>query len=154
MSAVMRRVAVLALAIIGSAPMAGHAAEITVLSSIALKAPLVELLPAFETASGTTVHATFDSAGAVKRRIESGDAFCVGLLFTSAVESLVKSGAMTDPTPLAHIGVGLAYRRTDPKPSIATMDAFKNTLLAAKSISVSDPALGGVSSSYYKSKID
>ncbi|WP_158808787.1 substrate-binding domain-containing protein [Beijerinckia sp. L45] len=135
-------------------PAAGHAAELELLSSVALKAPLTELLPAFEKASGTTVHATFDSAGAVKHRIESGDAFCVGILFTSAVDSLVKTGAMTDASRLAHIGIGLAYRKQDARPAAATLEDFKATLLAAKSIAVSDPALGGVSSAYYKTTID
>lgn len=135
-------------------PAAGQAAEVELLSSVALKAPLTELLPAFEKESGNTVHAAFESASAVKGKIEGGTTFCVGILFTSAVADLVKKGVMTDPTRLAHIGVGLAYRRTDAKPLAATMDAFKATLLAAKSIAVSDPALGGVSSNYFRGVID
>ena len=135
-------------------PAVSHAAELEVLSSVAMKAPLGTLLPAFEKASGATVRATFDSAGAVKRKIEAGDAFCVGILFTSAVDGLVKAGAMTDPTPLAHIGVGLAFRRVDAKPRVATMADLKATLLATKSLAVSDPALGGVSSTYFKGVVD
>lgn len=41
--------------------------------------------------------------------------------------------------------VALAVRADAPKPDISTLDAFRQTLLSAKSISYADPAKGGLS---------
>src|SRR6476661_8059680 len=46
---------------------------------------------------------------------------------------------------VASTPVALATRAGAPKPDISTADAFKQTLLSAKSISYADPAKGGLS---------
>jgi len=46
---------------------------------------------------------------------------------------------------VASTPVALAVRAGAPKPDISTADAFKQTLLSAKSISYADPAKGGLS---------
>jgi len=46
---------------------------------------------------------------------------------------------------VASTPVALAARAGAPKPDISTADAFKQTLLSAKSISYADPAKGGLS---------
>ena len=46
---------------------------------------------------------------------------------------------------VASTPVALAARVGAPKPDISTADAFKQTLLSAKSISYADPAKGGLS---------
>jgi molybdate transport system substrate-binding protein len=46
---------------------------------------------------------------------------------------------------VASTPVALAVRAGAPKPNISTADAFKQTLLSAKSISYADPAKGGLS---------
>jgi molybdate transport system substrate-binding protein len=45
--------------------------------------------------------------------------------------------------------VAVAARAGAPKPDISTVEAFKRTILAAKSIVYSDPAKGGVSGVYF-----
>ena len=46
---------------------------------------------------------------------------------------------------IARSGVGMAVRKGAEKPDIATIDAFKRTLLAAGTIAYPDPARGGAS---------
>ena len=48
-----------------------------------------------------------------------------------------------------HTSVAVAGRAGTPKPDISTVDAFKKTLLAAKSIVYADPAKGGASGVYF-----
>jgi molybdate transport system substrate-binding protein len=50
--------------------------------------------------------------------------------------------------------VALAVRAGAPKPDISTVDALKQTLLAAKSIVYADPAKGGASGVYFAHVVD
>ena len=45
-------------------------------------------------------------------------------------------------TPVARVGIGVAVNEKAPSPDISTVDAFKRTLLAAKSIVYIDPKVG------------
>jgi len=47
------------------------------------------------------------------------------------------------------IGVGVGIKSSMPRPKIGTSDEFRETLLAAKSITYADPARGGTSGTYF-----
>jgi molybdate transport system substrate-binding protein len=53
-------------------------------------------------------------------------------------EGRVQRGAK----PLARVGIGVAVNQSAPSPDISTVEAFKRTLLAAKSIVYIDPKVG------------
>jgi len=53
-------------------------------------------------------------------------------------ENRVQRGAK----PVARVGIGVAVNEKAPSPDISTVDAFKRTLLAAKSIVYIDPKVG------------
>jgi molybdate transport system substrate-binding protein len=59
------------------------------------------------------------------------------------VEALDKAGMLRAGTraPLARAGIGVMVRDGTPVPDVATPEAFKRTLLAARSIVHGDPAL-------------
>jgi molybdate transport system substrate-binding protein len=59
------------------------------------------------------------------------------------IDDLVKQGKLVADSKiiLARSGMGIAVRAGAPKPDISTPDALKRTLLAAKSIVYTDPAL-------------
>ena len=61
--------------------------------------------------------------------------------------TLVQQGkiAPCDRMILACVGIGVAVRAQAPKPDISSVEAFRRTLLAAKSIVYTDPATGGAS---------
>jgi molybdate transport system substrate-binding protein len=112
-----------------------QAAEIKVLASTAVKTTLEELAPQFEKATGSKVDITFAPAAALKVKIDEGAAFDVAILAASVTNSLAGSGKIDMPaTTIAHSGIGVAIRKGAPKPDISTTEAFKQTLLNAKSI--------------------
>jgi molybdate transport system substrate-binding protein len=112
-----------------------QAAEIKVLASTAVKTTLQELTPQFEKATGNKVDITFAPAAALKVKIEEGEIFDVAILAAPITDSLAASGKVdTARTTIAHSGIGVAIRRGAPKPDISTTEAFKRTLLDAKSV--------------------
>jgi molybdate transport system substrate-binding protein len=122
------------------------AAEIKVICSNALKTTLEELAPAFEKASGDKLTITFGATIPLKAGIEKGATFDVTMLGTEAIDDLIKDGklAAATRTVLANSGAGMAVRKGAPKPDIATVEAFKNALLNAKSVAYVEQGGTGV----------
>jgi molybdate transport system substrate-binding protein len=112
-----------------------QAAEIKVLASTAVKTTLQELAPQFEKATGNKVDITFAPAAALKVKIDEGATFDVAILTAPVTEDLAGEGKIDMArTTIAHSGIGVAIRKGAPKPDISTTEAFKRTLLNAKSI--------------------
>lgn len=127
------------------------AAEIKVLAGSAVIPAMEVLIPQFERASGHKVVSDFDGAiGAMTKRIEKGEAADVVIVSRQQIESLEKSAKVIQGTraDLAKLGVGVFVRKGALKPDISSVEAFKRTLLAAKSIGYNDPAAGAPVSIY------
>jgi len=115
---------------------AANAAEIKVIASVGVRAVLTDLAPAFERASGHKVSIVYGTAVPLKRQIDSGETFDVVVLVPTMLDDLVKqtrvlAGTSTD---VAKVGVGIAVRKSEPKPDISSADTFRKTMLAAKSV--------------------
>jgi molybdate transport system substrate-binding protein len=126
------------------------AAEIKVLASGSLKGALSRLLPDFQKSSGDAASVDYGPAGAIAGRIEKGEAADVVIVSRSQLEKLqdkskVVPGSLVN---IAGISLGVAIRRGAPKPDIGTVEAFKRTLLAARSIAYRDPVTGSTSGTY------
>ena len=113
-----------------------QAAELKVLSSTALKTVLEELGPQFEKATENKVSFVFDPAAVLKKQIDEGAAFDVAILSAPLTDALVAAGKIDGATRavVARGGLGVAMRAGAPKPDVSTAEAFKHTLLNAKSI--------------------
>src|SRR5882757_5947392 len=107
------------------------AAEVKVFTSVALTNALDELAPIFEQ----------------KTRNLDGERADVIILTRAMMDDLAKLNKLApgNIVNVASTPVALAARAGAPKPDISTADAFKQTLLSAKSISYADPAKGGLS---------
>ena len=122
-----------------------HAAEIKILSAVAMKSALDDLAAQFERSTGHTVRLAYATAGIVRDRIRDGETIDVAILPRSAFDPLVTQGKLVPGTAtvIARSLVAVAVPAGSPKPDIATVDALKRALLAAKSIVYPDPTKGG-----------
>jgi len=120
--------------------------EIKVLSSTGFKAVLDELAPQFERAAHQKVAVRYGLAVRLGQEIVAGEPFDVAILTPAATDSAIKAGkiASDSRTILARTGLGIVIRKGAPKPDIATVDAFKRSLLAAKSIAYAKEGASGM----------
>jgi molybdate transport system substrate-binding protein len=121
-----------------------HAAEIRVLASNAIKVAYLELVPAFERASGREVATTWAGTTDIKKRMAAGETFDLVIMAAPALDELIRQGKVVAGTrvDLAKSGIGVAVRAGAPKPDISSGDAVKRALLAAKSIGYSSGPSG------------
>jgi len=118
--------------------------EIKILSGGAMRSLMIDIVPLFELASGAKVEIEFRLTSVLKKEIEDGAAFDIALLPRPELDALMDAGkiAAGSATDITRSAVGLAVRAGAQKPDIATVEAFKRTLLAARSIAYSDGPSG------------
>ena len=128
-------------------PQFANAAEIKVLSSNAAKAMLEDAAPLFEKASGHKVILGFGTSQQVAKRIGDGESADLVVITPEAIDQLVKQGKLQAGSRIdvARSLVGIAVKKGAPHPDIKTPEAVKKTLLAAKSVTFSDPSTGATS---------
>ena len=126
------------------------AAEIRVLASGSLKGALSQLAPDFQKSSGNMATIEYGPAGAIMGRIQKDDAADVVIVSRSQIEKLQSSGKVLPESlvNIAGIALGVAVRKGAPKPDISSVEAFKRSLLSARSIGYRDPATGSTSGTY------
>jgi molybdate transport system substrate-binding protein len=141
----------LAAALAFAAGTAGQAAEIRVLQSGAFKAPMAEIKPLFERASGHTLKLDADTSGRIAVRIDKGEETDFIISTSAGVDDLIKQGKLLaeSKAPVARAGVGVVVRKGAPKPDISTREKFKQALLDAKAVAYTNPASGGQSGVYF-----
>jgi molybdate transport system substrate-binding protein len=133
------------------------AAEIKVLTSVALTSALNEIAPSFEQATGNKLNTIgYSLIADIRKRMLDGETADVIILSRPVMDELDEqqkfaSGSITN---IAGTPVALAVRVGAPKLDISTVDALKRTLLAAKSIVYADPAKGGASGVYFARVVD
>jgi molybdate transport system substrate-binding protein len=133
-----------------------QAAEIKVFSTVGVKSVLEELIPKFEKATGHKLAITWSTAALLAKRVQDGEQADALVLIKSNVEALSKAGKIAPGTDslFAKSIFAVGVKAGAPKPDISTIDAFKNSLLAAKAVSYTDPAAGGASGVYVAKQIE
>ena len=119
-------------------PRAAVGADLVILTNQGATPGVKELAAAFERASGHKVSVIQVEGDALGQKIASGSADLV-TANPPAIEDLVKKSRViaSTVTPFVLAGLGLSVRAGVPKPDISTVEAYKATLLAAKSIGYS-----------------
>ncbi|MET4485241.1 molybdate ABC transporter substrate-binding protein [Bradyrhizobium sp. LA7.1] len=133
-----------------------RAAEIKLLSASALHPAIDALIPDFEKSSGHKVTVAYGTAGAVADRVQKGEAADIVISSVPMIDRLQAQGKVVagDRVIIAKVGVGAFVRKGAAKPDISSVDAFKRSMLAAKSIACPDPAGGGASGIYVASLLE
>jgi molybdate transport system substrate-binding protein len=126
------------------------AAEIKVLTAGAFKQVVLALVPDFEKQTGNKVTVDNGTTGELTKRVNGGEAFDILVITPAVVEEMIASGKLAagSRVMLASVGVGVMVKEGAPKPDVSTVEAFKQALLAAKSVAYIDPASGGSSGIY------
>ena len=133
------------------AMMSESSGNIKVISGGAFKQVLNALAAEYEKETGNRVALTYQTVGQHLNLIkDSKEDFDVAILTPDAIASLVKDGKVVagSTADLAKTGVGVVVKQGAPLPDISTVDAFKKSLLAAKSVAYIDPKAGGSSGIY------
>jgi molybdate transport system substrate-binding protein len=152
-----RLIGLVVLAVTVAVPAApARADELIVFSAGAVRAIVTELSEAFRQETGHAVALSFGTVGVTRGKIASGAPVDVVIMTDTAVDDVIREGALVagSRADLARTGMGVGVREGAPRPDISTPEAFKATLLAAKSLVYVDPAQGATSGIHFKSVLE
>ena len=120
-----------------------------VITSGACAAALVELLPLYRAESGCEVDLSFGSSlgkahDSIPTRLSQGESFDLYFLARAALDDLTAKGfvAAGSGVDLVESHIGAMVRSEDPDPDISTVEAFRETLLNARSVAHAASASG------------
>ena len=118
--------------------------EIRVLSGGAAKSLVDPMAASFK---GHTVKVEYQPMGRLVQTLaksrEAGEKVDMVIVTTETLSQLERDGRVQrGAKPIARVGIGVAVNESAPSPDISTVEAFKKTLLAAKSVVYIDPKVG------------
>ena len=125
--------------------------EIMVFAPGGVRSALVDAAGSFERETGNKVKFTFGTGGGIQKQVAAGAPADATVLPTSAFSDLERQGLTPQESQVAvgSIAVGVGIKAGAPRPRIGTPEEFRESLLAAKSITYADPARGGTSGTYF-----
>lgn len=125
------------------------AQDIQVMSSGGFAAAYKALVPQFEKEKQLNVSTVWGPSmgttpGAIPVRLSHGEPADVVIMARGELDGLAKRGLVVDGSQvdLAYSRIGMAVKAGTPAPDISSVDAFRRTLLNAKSVAYSDSASG------------
>lgn len=120
------------------------AVEIRVISGGAAKAFVQPLAESFKSQSGHAVLLDFQPMGTLLKSLAGGQSVDMVIVTGEVLEQLEGEGRFPKGIgrPLARVGVGVAVNERAPDPDISSAEAFRRTLLAARSVVYIDPTIG------------
>ena len=133
--------AVTAVALLAAVLMISSArgAEVTVIGSTAMTEFIQAVTPMFEHDSGHQLKASFLSGSLLPVKVKEGAPADLIITTPGSIDDLVKAGKVVAGSRVDFIrsSAGVAVKAGAPKPDISTPEAFKNALLAARSVGIS-----------------
>jgi len=140
--------AAVALSVLAIVPI-NAVAQVKVMTSGGFAAPLRQMLPEFEKSSGFSVEVLLGKSqgggpDTISAQLRRGVAADIVILSREGLNDLISENriAAHSDIDLAKTPLGMAVRAGAPKPDISTVEAFKNTLLRAKSITYPSSTTG------------
>lgn len=127
--------------IVGGSPAIG--AELKMIGNPGMSEIMTQVAPEFEKSTGHRTRWELGLFQKLKPVIDQRD-FDVIVTTGEVADYAENQKAVTgELVSVAQVGIGVAIKKGAPKPDISTVDAFKRTLLAAKSISYSGGSTAG-----------
>jgi molybdate transport system substrate-binding protein len=125
---------------------ATDAAELRVLVTNGIKPVVTDLGPAFESSSKHKLIVSYQGSNFLQADILRGEGFDATMLIAGNLDAVAKANKI-DPSSrmgIASSGLGIVVRAGQPKPDISTVDAFRRTILNAKSIAFASKGASGL----------
>lgn len=115
------------------------AQPIRLISSMATRTLLAELVAQYTAAGGPPVHCEAVGGVDAAKRVQAGEAFDGVVLASNAIDQLVAAGRVVagSRVDLVRSGVAVAVREGAPRPDIGSEQAVKAAVLAAKTLAYS-----------------
>ena len=121
-------------------PWAASGQDLRVLSGGAAKSLVDPLAASFP---GGKVEVQYEPMGKLTESLAQGAKVDLVVVTEEVVPRLEREGRVKrGAKPIARVGIGVAVNEKAPLPDISSVEAFKQTLLAAKSIVYIDPKVG------------
>src|SRR5713101_2556097 len=123
-----------------------QAAEVIILANQGMVSAVRDLAPAFERASGHKVVVNFEIGPALMNKVNSDAPADVITHYPDMIDDLIKKGKVLAGSGaiIARAGIGLAVKTGAPKPDIGSAEAFKRSMLVAKSVAYSRAGASGL----------
>lgn len=126
--------------------------ELTVFLSGAMTEPVKAVGEVFGRTTKTKLVYVGDTTGGLLKRAAAGEKVDLIVVAAPAMATLEKekrvvAGSRVD---LARALIGVGVRAGAPSPDLSTTETFRAALLAAKSVSYTNPASGGTSGTYFE----
>ena len=125
--------------------MASPSSRLRVLCTLGLRGVMSAAEPML-TRRGIDFAATYGATTLMLRKLAEGEAADLAILVDSAIEDLTQRGTITEDSrrDLALSGIGIAVQAGKDKPDISSVEAFKQAIVAAKSIAYSKSGASGL----------
>jgi molybdate transport system substrate-binding protein len=128
---------------------------VRVFAAGAVKAVVLELAPGFEAETGRRLEFVFDTVGALRDRVLSGEAADVTILSAQALDVVASRGFTPSPVlDLGTTGVALAGKHGTGFSTIETAEQFRDVLVSAGSIAYADPERGATAGKHFVAVLD
>ncbi len=121
-----------------------HSAELRVLAPNAAKEAVTAAIEVFEKSTGHKVTVSWTGTEAITKRVADGEAVDVVVNAAQNIDRQAKEGKLiaATRTDFARSGIGVAVPASAPRPDIASADALKAALQAARTVVVSSGTSG------------
>ncbi len=121
--------------------------RIAIMSGLMAKAPMERgILSAFEASTGIRTAVDWAPTTLFAQRIAKGERADVLIVTAEGMDGFVADGTIdaASRADVAEMTLGLGVRAGAPRPDISTLEAFRGTLLGARSIAVSRAGASGI----------
>jgi molybdate transport system substrate-binding protein len=111
---------------------------------------VTDLADAFMRETGHEVDITFGPVGTLQRKLADGETTDVLILGAPAMAMMEEKGCFVvgTRTDISRVSIGVAVREGTPVPDISSAEAFKATLLGARTIAFTHASVGGTAAVY------
>lgn len=119
-----------------------------IFSALAVKEVVEPACKTFTQETGEPVDSFFGPVGAVQAKITAGETGDLAILIPPVLETLQQAGTLSGRWDLGRVGIGVTIKAGAASPDFSTPEAFKQMLLNARSIALTDPGVGGTAGIY------